>query len=232
MRAAQLKHSNVMPSSTTRPHSHASAGPGAVQLGARPRGRSAGEGSSSRAPADQELVPSRPSRRPGAGRLAVGAVLEARVVGRGAQLVLTRRGPLGPRRRHGPRALLLDLEGAEGSADVAHLAPVLAPAVANDPVALVGLGVRAPADDRDDVVDAVSRVGGDAARVLEDRSGVDAARDRACRGEAWPSGSGGKGGGTPAGGHGVTGPRGEGGGGPGGKGGRGGGEGEGGAPRA
>merc|ERR1719240_897344 len=39
----------------------------------------------------------------------------------------------------GPRALLLDLQGPEGHADVAHLAPVLAPGVAHDPVLLVVL---------------------------------------------------------------------------------------------
>merc|ERR1719502_1562920 len=50
-----------------------------------------------------------------------------------------------------PGALLLHLEAAEADANVAHLAPVLPPAVAHDPV-LPGSVVLAPADDGDDVV--------------------------------------------------------------------------------
>merc|ERR1719223_1047585 len=99
--------------------------------------------------------------------LAVVATLVARVV------------VLGEGVDHGPSALLLEVERvvALGDADVAHLAPELAPRVADDPV--LGAALGAPADDRDDVVDAVAGHGDDAASVVEDRAGVNAARDRA-----------------------------------------------------
>merc|ERR1719231_617982 len=74
---------------------------------------------------------------------------------------------------HGERALLLDEQGAELDAHVAHLAPELAPRVAHDPVGI------APAHDGDNVVDALALVVGDAAGVFEDGAGVDAARDGA-----------------------------------------------------
>ena len=80
-----------------------------------------------------------------------------------------------------PRALLLDHEGTELHAHVAHLAPELAPAVADVPVVLAADLVETPASDRDDVVHTLSRHGRDAARVLEDWSGVNATTDWATR---------------------------------------------------
>merc|ERR1711959_82868 len=77
---------------------------------------------------------------------AVGAILVAAVVGRLAEHAFSKL------IRDGPRALGLELEGIVALLDtnVTHLAPVLAPAVADDPVLLRALG--APADDADDVV--------------------------------------------------------------------------------
>merc|ERR1712118_228542 len=77
--------------------------------------------------------------------------------------------------RHGPRALVLDVQSAECHAHVAHLTPVLAPAVANDPVP--GAVLLAPADDRDHVVNAAARALDHAALVVEERHGVDATAD-------------------------------------------------------
>mmetsp|Transcript_15236 Transcript_15236/g.49635 ORF Transcript_15236/g.49635 Transcript_15236/m.49635 type:complete len:280 (+) Transcript_15236:45-884(+) len=74
-----------------------------------------------------------------------------------------------------PGALALEVEGAEGDLGVAHVAPVFAPGVADDPVLLAVLG--APADDRDDVVHEASAVVGDAGGVMQNGLGVDAARD-------------------------------------------------------
>merc|ERR1719261_1101765 len=81
---------------------------------------------------------------------------------------------------HGPGARVLEMQLAERHADVAHLAPVLAPGVTHDPVLALGR-VRAPAHDADDMVHAFAGERGDARRVVEDRAGVDAARDRAAR---------------------------------------------------
>merc|ERR1711920_196812 len=54
---------------------------------------------------------------------------------------------------HSPRAPpLLQREGPEGDADVAHFPPVLAPRIAHDPVAAV-IVVLAPANNGDHVVD-------------------------------------------------------------------------------
>jgi len=77
----------------------------------------------------------------------------------------------------GPRALVLNMESAEGDTNVAHLAPVFAPGVADDPV-LTSLRVLAPTNDGDDVVDELTTVGGDARGVVQDGSSVDAASDR------------------------------------------------------
>eukprot|EP00405_Crypthecodinium_cohnii_P004239 CAMPEP_0194771490 /NCGR_PEP_ID=MMETSP0323_2-20130528/49376_1 /TAXON_ID=2866 ORGANISM="Crypthecodinium cohnii, Strain Seligo" /NCGR_SAMPLE_ID=MMETSP0323_2 /ASSEMBLY_ACC=CAM_ASM_000346 /LENGTH=113 /DNA_ID=CAMNT_0039705609 /DNA_START=182 /DNA_END=520 /DNA_ORIENTATION=+ len=61
----------------------------------------------------------------------------------------------------GPRALLLQVKGTLGDTNEAHLAPVLTPGVADDPIeALVGVG--APADDGDDVVDVAAPLVDDA----------------------------------------------------------------------
>merc|ERR1712224_756519 len=49
---------------------------------------------------------------------------------------------------HSPGALVLEVQGAEADAHIAHLAPVLTPRIAHDPVATVHL-VLAPADDGD-----------------------------------------------------------------------------------
>merc|ERR1711972_483005 len=67
---------------------------------------------------------------------------------------------------HSPGALALEVQGAEADAHVAHLAPVLTPRVAHDPIATVHL-VLAPADNRDDVVDVLARLGDDAALEVE-----------------------------------------------------------------
>mmetsp|Transcript_1066 Transcript_1066/g.2851 ORF Transcript_1066/g.2851 Transcript_1066/m.2851 type:complete len:218 (+) Transcript_1066:42-695(+) len=105
--------------------------------------------------------------------LAVAAVLEAVDL----VLLLGRRVVLDG----GPRALLLDLQAPKRDADVAHLAPVLAPGVPHDPVLLVVL--LAPAHDGDDVVDRLQEpfVHGNAALVLEDGRRVDAARNGPAR---------------------------------------------------
>ena len=89
-------------------------------------------------------------------------------------------------------ALLLDsvVRGSSGSSvlggDDAHVAgfsPRVAPRVAHDPVLVVGVRVDAPADDRDDVVDALGTLlGVDAASVsLHLVGGVNAARNGAAR---------------------------------------------------
>merc|ERR1711998_39829 len=104
---------------------------------------------------------------------AVAAILVAAEVGGGLSEATS------PVVRHSPCTLLLELQSAECDTDVAHLAPELAPRVAHDPVLAVGLAVGAPADDGDDVVHTLARVGGDAASVLEDGRCVDAASDGA-----------------------------------------------------
>merc|ERR1719261_227588 len=81
---------------------------------------------------------------------------------------------------HGPGARVLEVQLAEGHADVAHLAPVLAPGVAHDPVLALSR-VCAPAHDADDVVHTLAGERGHARGVVEDRAGVDAARDGAAR---------------------------------------------------
>lgn len=96
------------------------------------------------------------------GRLAVFAAFVARVV-------------LGcVRLDGGPRALLLDEEGAKSNTDVAHFTPELTPAVSDPPV-LAGGCVVAPAGHGDDVVDALAGTLVDAASVLEDWPSVNAA---------------------------------------------------------
>mmetsp|Transcript_120798 Transcript_120798/g.385664 ORF Transcript_120798/g.385664 Transcript_120798/m.385664 type:complete len:416 (+) Transcript_120798:265-1512(+) len=77
-----------------------------------------------------------------------------------------------------PCALVLDGERSPGHADVAHLAPVLAPRVADNPLHAVP-GVRAPAHHGDDVVDAHALRLDDAGLVVEQRVRVDAAGDGA-----------------------------------------------------
>ena len=81
----------------------------------------------------------------------------------------------------GPRALLLDLQASKGDADVAHLAPVLAPGVAHDPVRLVLF--FAPSYHTDDVVDGLEEafVYGDARLVLEDSTRINPTRNRTAR---------------------------------------------------
>merc|ERR1719181_83716 len=99
------------------------------------------------------------------------AVLAAREVGGGVAA-------------HGPVARGLELEGVATALDArpAHLAPVLAPAVAHVPV-LDAVLVHAPADDRDFVVDHIKEglhvVRENAPRVVEQRDGVHAAADGA-----------------------------------------------------
>mmetsp|Transcript_11730 Transcript_11730/g.26759 ORF Transcript_11730/g.26759 Transcript_11730/m.26759 type:complete len:287 (-) Transcript_11730:227-1087(-) len=101
-------------------------------------------------------------------RLAVVAALVA------VNLVAVLRGREGA--GHGPRALILDKERALGHPDIAHLTPVLAPRVAHNPVEALRR-VRAPADNGDDVIDALAHGLDDALLVVEERLGVDAARD-------------------------------------------------------
>merc|ERR1740130_967624 len=115
--------------------------------------------------------------------LAVGAILVAGEVERGTRHLGRRtrsRSHGGERPGHGPGALLLELERVVtlGHANVAHLTPVLAPRVTNDPV-LAGVGVVSPADHRDDVVNPGALLGVNSPGVLEDRRGIDTARDRA-----------------------------------------------------
>mmetsp|Transcript_80414 Transcript_80414/g.127006 ORF Transcript_80414/g.127006 Transcript_80414/m.127006 type:complete len:381 (-) Transcript_80414:46-1188(-) len=77
---------------------------------------------------------------------------------------------------HGPGALVLQQQGALGHPEVAHLAPVLAPGVAHDPVHAV-LGISAPADHRDHVVHALALGLDDARLVVQQGIGINAAAD-------------------------------------------------------
>mmetsp|Transcript_66642 Transcript_66642/g.146071 ORF Transcript_66642/g.146071 Transcript_66642/m.146071 type:complete len:273 (+) Transcript_66642:200-1018(+) len=77
---------------------------------------------------------------------------------------------------HGPAALVLQQQGTLGHPEVAHLAPVLAPGVAHDPVHAV-LGVSAPADHRDHVVHTFALGLDDTGLVVQQRVGIDAAAD-------------------------------------------------------
>merc|ERR550537_238277 len=88
--------------------------------------------------------------------------------------------PVHVRVHHGPRALVLEVQGvlAHLHADVAHFAPVLAPRVPDDPVLARG-PAGTPADDGDDVVHALARQSRDARGVVKDRARIDAARDGA-----------------------------------------------------
>jgi hypothetical protein len=83
--------------------------------------------------------------------------------------------------RGGPAAHLLEHEGVVAllDVDVAHLAVGLTPGVADDPVLLLGVRILAPADDGDDVVNSGALAGRDAGGVVQDRGGVNAARNRA-----------------------------------------------------
>merc|ERR1719201_5760 len=69
----------------------------------------------------------------------------------------------------GPRALLLDHERAKLDPNVAHLAPVLSPRVPDDPVLGIGRIILAPANDRDNVIDALASLVGNTTLVVQDR---------------------------------------------------------------
>jgi len=81
---------------------------------------------------------------------------------------------------HRPEALALQAERPETNAHAAHLAPVLAPRVAHDPVA-TNMLVPAPAHDRYHMVDIIARLGDHAVLVVQNRVCVDAAGIGAAR---------------------------------------------------
>ena len=84
------------------------------------------------------------------------------------------------RAHSGPGALAFEAKCvlALGNADVAHLSPVLSPAVAHNPVLALGR-VRAPTDNGHNVVDFLVGVVGDARLIIEDGLSADAASDGA-----------------------------------------------------
>merc|ERR1711971_618450 len=69
-------------------------------------------------------------------------------------------------------ALLFDFQGTKRNAYVAHLAPILPPAVTDMPIAPVSR-VRTPAHDGDDMVDTRTLVFGDASLKVQQRHCID-----------------------------------------------------------
>lgn len=76
----------------------------------------------------------------------------------------------------GPGTFLLEMKGTESDSDVAKLAPVLTPGVANDPVLFRTF--LAPTNDRDNMVNRFTSHLGDASGVLKNGCSVNTAADR------------------------------------------------------